>query len=183
MENKGELVTLNDINIKHFFYFFLLYMVNNFFSIKKGYFSFNFIFARFTRSFKKQAFTNDTLFEINQYRQQKQKEKEPPGILLNKHARQGSTQSAIVFGTQKRPTLRQYSCSCDINTADSEDLTAKEFADMTGIRIKEEEKCFNPIYLTPKIWDLEFWKDPNENPCIKRGRFEITIQSSLKPSY
>ncbi|CAO3676772.1 unnamed protein product [Rhizopus stolonifer] len=118
------------------------------------------IFHKFINPFKKSKqenqFTNDVLFEHNRYKQQKQNSQH--GILLNKpsrHARHGSTQSAIVFGTQpKKPSkhIRNYShvsCISASNiTVNSEDLTAKEFAEIAGIQIlsddeeeEQEKKC------------------------------------------
>lgn len=154
----------------------------------------NCIFHKFTNPFKKSKqdslFTNDTLFEINRYKEQKQQNTQH-GILLkpSRHARHGSTQSAIVFGTQPKKStkhIRHYShVSASNITVNSEDLTAKEFAEIAGIQILSEDeqedeiteqKCHDFInqYTTvstigstldePHIWDIEFWKHPkNKN--------------------
>ncbi|KAI9276086.1 hypothetical protein BY458DRAFT_506322 [Sporodiniella umbellata] len=132
-------------------------MVNSFLSTKRNrsYKTLSCLFHKLSQPFKKakggeNQFTNDTLFEHHQYQQHKQNNlQQHHGILLNKptrHARQGSTQSAIVFGTQPKKGRhgRHYShvsCISASNiTVNSEDLTAKEFAEIAGIHILSDEE-------------------------------------------
>lgn len=99
-------------------------------------------------------FANDALFEHNRYKQQKEISSQPlsnSSILINNHKKKPAhihhrhTQSAITARSATRKKhIRHYShvsCISSSNiTVNSEDLTAKEFADIAGIRILSEEE-------------------------------------------
>lgn len=108
-------------------------------------------------------FANDALFEHNRYKQQKQSNQtaqqqintqpttKPSSILIKSkpaHIHHRHTQSAITARSvaarkKKSSHIRHYShvsCISSSNiTVNSEDLTAKEFADIAGIRILSED--------------------------------------------
>lgn len=128
-------------------------MVNSFLSLKRNRSnkgsssSINVIFNKIIHgSFftikKPKKFNNDASFEHNRYNQQKQKRNQSSrSILLNPD----QTQSAILVPCAKKSKhVRHYShvsCISASNiTVNSENLTAKEFAEIAGIRILSEEE-------------------------------------------
>lgn len=112
----------------------------------------------------KHPFANDALFEHNRYKQQKQQQSSlnqqivnmNSSILINtnntkstriqhRHTQSAITARSVAAARKKKSNhIRHYShvsCISSSNiTVNSEDLTAKEFADIAGIRILSEEE-------------------------------------------
>ncbi|KAI9270920.1 hypothetical protein EDC94DRAFT_512560 [Helicostylum pulchrum] len=141
------------------------------------------------------SFANDALFEHNRYQQQKKQQPKfnTATTKTKKPINHRHTNSTPVIPTAARRNnhnkshVRHYShvsCISSSNiTVNSEDLTAKEFADIAGIRILSEQdeqvthRCdekvctdYSSIYCAsdgqdladdgPQIWDNQFWQRP-----------------------
>ncbi|KAF1801105.1 hypothetical protein FB192DRAFT_1260127, partial [Mucor lusitanicus] len=133
-------------------------------------------------------FANDAWFEQNRYKQQKKTNNASQHQPRYHHRHTQSTQSAITATARRKKAshIRHYShvsCISASNiTVNSEDLTAKEFADIAGIRILSEDDDHDfehdnedslmrrKIYeydasslfeqQEPQIWDQDFWQRP-----------------------